>query len=749
MVPASAAPSRDDAWEDIAANVLYDGNLSTIGHSTFQTGMPMTSTLVARQSHYGGFFAVGVLDDFDFSSSSAETPNFGPFTPSHQSGSSLSQIDSSISGYEQTYLSPQFDRSYGSDLFGYSPSRSHYLQPPETVSSSSHTPSEAASDIGYDTTTNIFDVPRLTQRNGEPHLPNQHFHPISSSSLPPSISVSNEIQQAVATHQAQISDPRRGWLSSVSSNPGWDQEYRLRPFQSSNYTHTSTSSAWAMAEPSSPFDDQSERRENEEIGNSDPVFSFQDNVNDFPGVNQIQSSTRLLAVPPTSQGRRYSDPTMPHRPVSRGRLRVPRPRSSRPPVTHEDNRARGALRYFHTDFSASMIDIPPRRVHRGRRTGPLDEQGRQDARRKRNEKTTCIHCKYSKTRCDFDDPLHSCKKCVKSNSRKSVPFPCIRADFAESVIEGSLDLDAQHFIHHLCRDGVQRRRLAMPEMMKTQDILDGINEAQPLDTIEVSLGPKVLFTLDLEKCEAFMLNLQAESEADQPFRKFIDDEVRKDVEWKSCYQNPHPSLNSPETVIEDNEWQTRQLFTLVSSSTDSRRVLDPEDEADAKLLIVAAVFSRIVCRGLECDAIKYFQDEFNLHHAELQPSFLHQVGGLLLSLRRRISRWAILDSSLPDNHRGHEEKGAFTRRLEGLIRILYFQYCYLLHKNFSKERRSLVSGPFRGKSTSLPSGVQVWENYPSRESDDAFEQWLEDGKKVIISSLEEGEDVMMAFEFEG
>ena len=159
----------------------------------------------------------------------------------------------------------------------------------------------------------------------------------------------------------------------------------------------------------------------------------------------------------------------------------------------------------------------------------------------------------------------------------------------------------------------------------------------------------------------------------------------------------------------------------------AERPLDPENEQDIEDILIAAQVSRIVCRKLEVDGYSALQTEINnirTSTADDRKRMTLQLGKILLSLRWRMSWWKLLGdgSKTPDPFRER-----FVDRVEHLSKVLYFYY-------FTLQRRigawNDLSG-LKGEVSSYPDAAPIFDDFPTVQSIQGFEEWLERGKRLI------------------
>ncbi len=153
-----------------------------------------------------------------------------------------------------------------------------------------------------------------------------------------------------------------------------------------------------------------------------------------------------------------------------------------------------------------------------------------------------------------------------------------------------------------------------------------------------------------------------------------------------------------------------------------RRALDVEDQQDQRTIIFAAQLTRIILRALEIEAFDALQKSVNeltkggKSDADIQ-SLIDQLGRTLVSLRWRVSWWAVVGDS-PDER--------FTSRVTKLAQILY---CYYF---VARKKMSPWSVEAPSRICSVYADVEpVHEDLPLTDSLDGFHAWMQKGQAVI------------------
>lgn len=156
-------------------------------------------------------------------------------------------------------------------------------------------------------------------------------------------------------------------------------------------------------------------------------------------------------------------------------------------------------------------------------------------------------------------------------------------------------------------------------------------------------------------------------------------------------------------------------------------VKDPEGQAN---IMLAAQLSRIVCRKLEVAGYEELQRMLNNWSKEIIPDqaqFVRQLGQILLTLRWRVSWWELLGDGGTTEDIGKER---FEDRVRRICRVLYFYYCN------ARKKLPAFSDPqgLDGVWSSYADASTIYDDFPKVESIEAFTQWMERGKELIVEA---------------
>ena len=152
------------------------------------------------------------------------------------------------------------------------------------------------------------------------------------------------------------------------------------------------------------------------------------------------------------------------------------------------------------------------------------------------------------------------------------------------------------------------------------------------------------------------------------------------------------------------------------------KALDIEDQRDQSTIIFAAQLCRIILRALELEAFDALQKSVNEltkggKSDEDVKTLIGQLGRTLVSLRWRVSWWAVVGNS-PDE--------AFVSRVKKIAQILH---CYFF---VARKKISPWSGQLPSKiHSAYPDFEPVYEELPLTDSLDGFHTWMQHGQAVV------------------
>ncbi|KAI9152042.1 hypothetical protein HJFPF1_09262 [Paramyrothecium foliicola] len=410
------------------------------------------------------------------------------------------------------------------------------------------------------------------------------------------------------------------------------------------------------------------------------------------------TDTRLLTVPKTSSHRRMSDP--PPLKKSLGRTSLPNQRA----------RAKSTL-------AAGTANGYPL-------LQPQPAQPWQKTKEPKSPGATVCQ------KVDESDCCHNCRK-VTANSSKH-PYVCTKAYFMELVNHDTTNYVASYAINHPLRGSLGRRRLDVPKLIEIPKLLQMVEGLSKKYTIRVLQGKTVLYDLDLHGCSSYLRAIRPTLPEAYSFQTFIATQLSRNGEWRSCI---HDNVNKLSDIFGAltlwNTMPSRVTYALVPYSTGKEHQLDPDSIDDQQVLLAAAQLSRIVSRKLELAAYTQLQTELTTK-TSFGADFLLQLAQLLLSLRWRLSWWAVLGSGVVEG--AHDEAiqqrqtfDSVASRVRSLCRILYFYYCCMSRRvpRFNEETP-------RGRRFRYPDTQNaVEERYPEDESLDGFEHWIKEGHDKI------------------
>lgn len=159
------------------------------------------------------------------------------------------------------------------------------------------------------------------------------------------------------------------------------------------------------------------------------------------------------------------------------------------------------------------------------------------------------------------------------------------------------------------------------------------------------------------------------------------------------------------------------------------RALNVEDQQDRGTIIFAVQLSRIILRALEIEAFEALQKSVNeltkggKSDAHIE-TLIDQLGRILMSLRWRISWWAVVGDS-PDER--------FTSRVTKLAQILC---CYYF---IARKKMSPWSGQLPSKIRSVYADIEpIYEELPLTDSIAGFHAWMQKGQAIVRAAMVQG-----------
>ena len=175
---------------------------------------------------------------------------------------------------------------------------------------------------------------------------------------------------------------------------------------------------------------------------------------------------------------------------------------------------------------------------------------------------------------------------------------------------------------------------------------------------------------------------------------------------------------------------SRMTYEIVPVTGDqSRQPLDVEDSNGAREIRIAAQIARIICRLVEIAGFSLLQKELNNFNkgagfVSNTPNFVKELGQILGSLRWRVSWWTLFGDG-SDVYDVMRER--FRHRTVGLTKVLYFYYCNAQNKlpPFG------TSTPETGVMSYYADADPVWDDFPSANSIEGFNEWMHRGLELI------------------
>ncbi|OHF03564.1 hypothetical protein CORC01_01283 [Colletotrichum orchidophilum] len=386
---------------------------------------------------------------------------------------------------------------------------------------------------------------------------------------------------------------------------------------------------------------------------------------------------------------------------------------------------------------------------RGRRHGPMDPVSRGQAKETRNKKMVCIRCKQSKQKCKRSDDSSdgSCIGCDRHGGSQRWPGPCVRAHFEDLIQAGTCNYISQHAIYHPTLNGKTRIRRELPKHIQIDNLIHRLDCVRNQFNIRVHQKGRSIYVLDLDSCHEYLLGLRQQMDGSEcSFQGFIDREILrvdpKTDDWERCMTQVTTSRDDLLALLcLVNNMPSRASFSYVvkqqftSLGTPVEGPMNVENPQETDNLILAAQLSKIICRKLEVKA--YGQLQRLLHESGTMDDdkvlpFLQRLGRILLTLRWRLSWWAVVPGDATAaavfDQTDNARKQAVYARVQSLCRILYFYYCSVRRRLPVWTNIEALSGI---RSKYPDTEAEVWDDFPGNECIEGFEAWMEQGKRLI------------------
>ncbi|KAH7324533.1 hypothetical protein B0I35DRAFT_163639 [Stachybotrys elegans] len=443
-------------------------------------------------------------------------------------------------------------------------------------------------------------------------------------------------------------------------------------------------------------------------------------------IQQTMLDSQHLSVPPSGQWPvhrprslpppRHNYPTSPRRPRSQS-YAMPRPSKSRATSPNTQNKQQN-----------TAIRGPPR----GRRKGPMSDDGRSSMSEVRRNKSMCIGCKYSKVKCERDDGSDICVKCRNIPIGSKLPYVCTKAYFMPLIQIGPTNYLAQHYVNHLQRDLIRRTRLEMPDTINMFELMRLAASYSNDYDVRVSQGNQVLYDIDLAQCHAYLAHVGSSLPSLYSFQSFIGQLLRPGDDWKACIKDsPITADNLLAKLTLWNNAPSRLTFSLVSKCGGDARPLDPDRKVERPLILGIAQIARIMGRRLEVTGYLDLQKKL-LTPDSATAEFIQQLGAHLLSLRWRLSWWALFELGVNNGESDNTSQGEIKEvfeRVRKLCRTLYFYFVSLKRRATAA---SVDTKHITGQTSQYPDAQhEIYEAYPWEESESGWLKWENEGKDKI------------------
>lgn len=260
-----------------------------------------------------------------------------------------------------------------------------------------------------------------------------------------------------------------------------------------------------------------------------------------------------------------------------------------------------------------------------------------------------------------------------------------------------------------------------------------LEEAQYVGLIQCQLAGSLLYTIDMQRCDALLRELASTSDPLQSLGKSIVQSISPGDSWLQFYDDfsdLDESLHHIHRMLDCTELIPWHTFYVFDNQYGAGRPLDLSSDGDLPLLHAATLLSRHITKQLE--QAGYEQLHQRLNNLKEKPS-QRAIGLLLttlLSLRRRWCMWEKLPSL--------EGKANWSHRVYKTAQTLYFHYFNAIDQPPSLQdtisrprfmRQTLWQSlfPLSRRASQRPQE----EDVPTDHSPEGFDKWLREGSKYL------------------
>ncbi|KAL2204932.1 hypothetical protein CC79DRAFT_924394 [Sarocladium strictum] len=477
------------------------------------------------------------------------------------------------------------------------------------------------------------------------------------------------------------------------------------------------------------------------------------------------TSTHLLH-PPEGQNhhhRRESDPSpfKSNNQVLDGNARVSRSRSvvgslrNRLPERSRSTNKRTNLLSPDLSLAGEDSQLPlrpstPANSNKGRRQGPMSEEGRSGATDRRTMKDTCISCKSAKVKCTpSPGSWDVCEKCDNTGSqlKPNVAQLCGKYCFLFKVQACSLDYSTIFWItpYRTSSRSPSRLFVPMPASLNLSQLKENfsfaIRVSSPL--IRVSCKSNRLYDISLGGAVKYLSNERNAPLTSQKNWPSLIQNLSEtfDDGWLDCL-SAGSQLRTLDDILEVlPAWTTQQGcfdYSFVSADGLSTQQLNPDNLLEKKIIISAAQVSRIITRKVEKLGFQHLQkiipgDKWKPSSANPPNINLTRTLGLVaLSLRLRYHVWArhgVPKITTPMTSLAHSN---CVEAVRWVCRSMYSNHCWL-QRWVVPELPASAATPSTEVSISLYAGSSnfVTELMSRGEHHDGFLEWWEEGQSIV------------------
>ncbi|RDA88687.1 hypothetical protein CP532_4079 [Ophiocordyceps camponoti-leonardi (nom. inval.)] len=361
---------------------------------------------------------------------------------------------------------------------------------------------------------------------------------------------------------------------------------------------------------------------------------------------------------------------------------------------------------------------------RGKRHRSLSPDVRQGAKNRRDQRSVCVRCKLSRTRCLPVVGAAWCKTCQDQDTTSSCTV-----FYFKNMVESTRFTENHSICRPLLQDGKWR-------VIDFGQLLKHIERLGRPTVIRAVRDKQLLYDLDLARCHRYLTEASSNLPPSYSIQSFVREQSDK-KDWETCVRiGDGFAKDAFGALAIFDERSSETTFRLVHSNSRTERCLNADNDHDRLGLLVAHVLSLTFGRQVELAALSELHKRLPKHE-HMKRHELDCLAEQLLTIRWGVSldfrRRDMLSRQPPSPSREAEmirlEKRMKTDKT--LCNRLYMCFCCLRQK---REKKPLVSeGLGFGDRTRRYAGTEraVTEGLPRTDTWEAFEAWMADGLVVV------------------